>query len=233
MSQQWNANNPAPEEEVQMPLGAGEQGAPAEEFAGSGSASRLKVNTSTIALIAAFAAALVVLYLLGLQNKPRAASAQEQKHAQELEEKINHMLNSKQDQQKVGDFLRDTPKLLERLNNYFDSGATTQDLPGNPFEHESARPAETAPGAKPLITHPGDDPEKTRRLLAISEELGALKVTAIFVGNPSAALINNHMVTVGSSFKYLKVTSIQSDRVLLSADGDTYELKVAGQQPGK
>jgi hypothetical protein len=233
MSEQWNSQNEnnAGEEDVQMPLGTGDPTAPAEEYA-SGSGSKFKVNTSTLALVAAFAAALVVLYLLGLQNKPRQATAQEQMHAQELEEKITHMLNSKQDQQQVGDFLRDTPKLLDRLNKYFDGGATTQDLPSNPFEHAIARPAETGE-SKPQVHSDTVDPEKAKRLAAIDAELNSLKVSAVMMGKNPSALIGKNIVTIGTSFKYLKVVDIQSDRVLLTADGETYELRVAGTQLNK
>ena len=69
MSQpEWK--NDTPEE---MPPMDGAEGA-TEEYA---EIKRPKVNTSTLALIAAFSAGLIVLYLLGLQNKPRTASADE------------------------------------------------------------------------------------------------------------------------------------------------------------
>ena len=70
------------EEEAQMPLGVGDE-SPADEYVEK---RRSMPNTSTLSLVAAFAAAIVVLYLLGLLNKPRTFTADEMKHATEVEE---------------------------------------------------------------------------------------------------------------------------------------------------
>ncbi len=84
MSQQWKSENAGgeggggAEEDVQMPLGVG-GGAGGEGFSGEESYAepKRKMNTSTLALFAAFGAALIVLYLLGLGNKPKVATADE------------------------------------------------------------------------------------------------------------------------------------------------------------
>src|SRR4051794_27655964 len=84
-------------DDVQMPLGVGAEPAQAEEYSGK---SRPRPNGSTVALIGAFAVALAALYLLGLQNKPRSASAEEMAHAKQIEETWGRALAAISDKNK-------------------------------------------------------------------------------------------------------------------------------------
>src|SRR5690349_3489252 len=116
MSQQSWKSNPGDEEDVQMPLSTGEA-APTEEYSAP---SRAKPNASTVALILAFGLALGSLYVLGLYNKPRKASAEEQQKQKELDERWTRALAAISDKNSgVPKTLRDTRGLVQLLTDYF------------------------------------------------------------------------------------------------------------------
>jgi hypothetical protein len=219
MSQQWKTESA--DDDVQMPLGTGDAGGGEESYA----APRQKVNTSTLALFAAFAAGLIVLYLLGLQNKPRAASAEDQAKQAAVASAIEEMLSkNSQSGAQVRSFLNDTGKLLELIRHYLEPRDDGFDLPGNPFERDQPRAVAAAPGEPPPII-PADDNE-ARILRETAEEFAKLKLQSVIIGARPAALITGKMVTVGAKFGHLAVTDIQAGRVLLSDGKRTFELKV-------
>ena len=219
MSQEWK--EPAVGDDVQMPLGAGGDAAPAENYAPP----RQRFNTSTLALAAAFAAALTVLYFLGLQNKPRTATAADLAKAQETNIKIEKWLNDKEGQKGVrqlGD------GLLQRLQGYFGTRAAAMELAGNPFEHQVPKAPEPVAVLDPELPLPPppvvevEDPV----LKEVAREFAGLKLQMVMLGANPAAMINNQMATVGTKLGHLSVTDIQSDRVLLSYENKTGEKKV-------
>jgi hypothetical protein len=222
MSQEWK-NEPAADEEAQIPLGVGD-GAPAEESYGE--PSKPKINTSTLALFAAFAAALVVLYLLGLQNKPRAASAEQQAKQAAVNTAIEEMLRSGDKTAQVKSFLDDTNKLVELIRHYLEPRADGFDLPANPFERLSSGPNVVGPSDPSPILPTNND--EARELRKIAEEFSSLKLQSTMIGKNSAALINNRLVTAGAKVGSFTVSEIQSGRVLLNAAGKVFELKVDG-----
>lgn len=219
MSQEWNKDS-GMEEEAQIPLGVGD-GAAAEE---SYSAPRPKVNNSTVALFAAFAAALVVLYLLGLQNKPRSASAEQQARQAAVNSAIEEMLRNSDKKAQVKSFLDDTSKLVELIRNYLEPRADRFDLPANPFE----RPlGPVAKGPSDFVSQEVvmQDPAEARALRKLAEEFSSLKLQSTMIGKNSAALINNRLVTAGAKVGSFTVVEIGSGRVVLGGAGKTFELK--------
>src|ERR1035437_3643573 len=101
---------------MQMPLGAGD----------GGDSSYLaepkpKMNTSTFALIASFIAALVVLYLLGLHNKPRSASAQQEAHEHQMKSAITELLQKNGKAEQIQSLFKDTDKLVQMFYHYLGS----------------------------------------------------------------------------------------------------------------
>src|SRR5882724_4259764 len=119
-----------------MPLGTGDTEAQEEAYVSD----KPKVNSSTVALFVTFAAALVVLYLLGLQNKPRAASAEQLARQQQVGNAIDEMINSKENGAKIETLLGDIPRLVKILREYLGSKPQEEaDLAGNPFERDEAR----------------------------------------------------------------------------------------------
>ena len=69
MTQQWN--QPA-DDEAQMPLGTAGEAAPEAD---ARAPDKKKISGPTFILFGAFASALLVIYLLGMQNGPPKASA--------------------------------------------------------------------------------------------------------------------------------------------------------------
>jgi len=218
MSQEWK--EPAAGDDVQVPLGVGGEAAPAEDY----TPPRPRVNTSTLALVAAFAAALIVLYFLGLQNKPRTASAIDLKKGQEIADKIDKWLNDKEGQkgvQQLGE------GLLQRLQTIFGARAAAMDLTANPFEHQVPKAPESVLAMDPVVPPPPvvvevEDPV----LKEVAHDFAGLKLQMVMLGNPPSAMINNQMATLGTKFNHLTVTDIQTDRVLLSYENKAGEKKV-------
>jgi len=218
MSQEWK--EPAVGDDVQAPLGAGGEAAPAEEYAPP----RQRFNTSTLALVAAFAAALIVLYFLGLQNKPRIASADEQAKAREIDSKIEKYRMNMEDQKgarPLGD------GLLERLQGYFGWKVVAPDLKGNPFEHLVPKAPEPTAVVllDPVIPPPVMEVEDPV-LKEVARDFAGLKLQMVMLGNPCSAMINNQMAAVGTKFNHLTVTDIQTDRVMLTYENKAGEKKV-------
>lgn len=227
MSQEWKA--PAAEDDVQMPLGVGGGDAvPSEEYAAG---PKIRVNTSTLALVAAFAAALVVLYFLGLQNKPRAASAEDAARAQATTMTIDDWIKNRTGQMKVEGLRSPGERLISVLDKYFgNKGGLPELLPDDPFKRpEAAAPVVIGP-TETFIPKVGDpvDPQ----LVEAAKVFAGLKLQMIMLGQPSSALINNQMANVGTHFEPLVVSDIKSDRVILSYKDRSFELKSAGSQAG-
>jgi hypothetical protein len=226
MTQQWKENEGDGEEDVQMPLGTGGE-APAEEYSGP---AKPKINTSTLALVAAFAAGLVVLYFLGLGNKPRPASAERLQRDKIVSDNILKLLTDKGQQASVETFLKDSRLLLARLDKYFSPSAVPQNLPGNPFEHEVPHVEEpiTAFQSSPVI--PPDHKEATK-LREAAEYFATLKLQMIMLGSPSMAMINSRMVTVGTQLEMFSITAIKNDSVTLTLDFNHQEFNLKSSSP--
>jgi hypothetical protein len=212
MSQEWK--EPAAGEDVQMPLGTGGDAAPQEEY----SSPKTRVNTSTLALIASFMAALAVLYFMGMQNKPRAASADDQQRIQKNEETIKAWLGNSDGRQSLK---QTSDRLLEKLRQYLDGAkVVVADLRGdNPFKQaiQEAAPLPPVADANPMPALPPEieDPG----LKEVARTFPSLRLQLVMLGNPSSAMINNQVATVGSKFGPLAITEIQNDRVLLTYEG--------------
>jgi len=221
VTQDWNKNNDGGgEEDVQMPLGISNDGAAEEAYVAD---SKPRINTSTLALFAAFGAALVVLYLLGLQNKPRAASADELAKQAAVTSAIDDMLQHTERGARINKLLDDTSRLVQLLvgalgNKTFE----TVDLPANPFEREMV--ASGAPAAENFLP---DDRSEQERIRLVAEEFTKLKLQMIMMGSKPAAMIQNNIVTVGGSVgEFFKIVEIQPTRVIVSDGKRKYELKL-------
>ncbi len=231
MTQQWKNNEDGGEEDVQMPLGTSGAEAPAEEYAAPRGP---KINTSTIALVAAFAAGLVVLYFLGLGNKPRAASADQVARDQAVQTKIQAMLMNRGETQKLDGFLSDFKLLEDRLHHYFDGNTKIQDLSVNPFERE------VAAVAPPSITDafptspaiPADQTEALEMRKA-ADYFATLKLQMVMLGNPSMAMINSRMLTVGTQLEMFTITDIKTGSVILTFKDKTFDLKSSSPSMSK
>lgn len=231
MSQQWKVNEGG-DEDVQMPLGAGGGAeAPAEEYSAS---RKPKINGSTIALVVAFAAGLVVLYFLGLGNKPRAATAEQVQQQQLVSNKIEALLGDKNKVNEFGKFLDDSARLVDRLKQYFAS-ISIPELNVNPFERDMPRTEAVAikdpfPKQPDIIT---EDPVAAREMREAGAYFATLKLQMTMMGSPSVAMINNSMCTPGTKLKMFTITEIKPDCVILTFKEQTYTLASATPGGGK
>lgn len=224
MTQEWKPEN----DDAQMPLGVGGGDVPMDEPLPSGP--KLRINSSTLALICAFGAALGVLYFLGQQARPHAASASETAQSQELSTSLQEWVRRHPNGgEGRGPDRGDT--LVGILTHYFDNNAAGADE--GPVRDPWAY-AQPAPPPQPGViaaTQPVVNPDPLvppdPLLVEASKEYSTLKLQLVMVGNPSSsssAMINNQLVHVGSQFKYLTVSEIQADCVILSyTDRNTHK----------
>ena len=97
-------------DDVQMPLGIG--GEQEQEFSVEGSG-KPKFNGPTVILFGAFALALAIIYLMGLQNKPRAASAEQMAHEHAVQSAITELLQKNGKSGQLNGLFQDTDKLVK------------------------------------------------------------------------------------------------------------------------
>ena len=110
--QEWSNDSG---DDVQMPLGVGD--APVEELE---LPSKPKVNALTLLLFAAFATALLVIYLVGSQTRPKTASAEQIAHQQEVQSAITELLQKNGKSEQLKGILKDTDKLVKMFYSYLD-----------------------------------------------------------------------------------------------------------------
>ena len=175
MSQEWK--EPAAGDDVQMPLGTGGDAAPARTIRRPGT----REYEHAAALLAAFAAALIVLYFLGLAEQAadrhgRGPGARPWRPTARL---------------RNGSATRRARRGSSSLATGFSRGCrislgakiAAMELPGNPFEHQSAKVPRThryGPG-------PGD-PLRTLRIRLLKEvarEFAGLKRANGDAGQPA------------------------------------------------
>jgi hypothetical protein len=223
MSQQY-PHDQLPEDDAQIPGASAETAAP-EDYVES----KPRVNNSTVALIGAFAAALIVLYLLGLQNKPRAAVADT--HEIELTARIDKILGSNNEQVKMGNFFDASSRLVAKLQNRFDDRALAVEIEGNPFEHVIPKPAPPPVSTAPDLTPRGpvEDPAikaaRAALLRQVAADYDSLRLDAIMLGPRPVALIKGRSVTIGDQLGHLTVKDIQQGQVLLTFEDQTFRLE--------
>lgn len=208
MTEEWNKNNDAGDDDVQIPLGTG-AGESAGSDAGYTDGIKPKINNSTLALFAAFAAALIVLYLLGLQNKPRPAGAQQQ----DATNLVGKYINSHGEGTTLpGD---DIAKLRQTIDKSLDNATPSSPLAGNPF---AQAPVRVDSGPAPVAANPD------ARDVAV--EFSTLNVQTIMFGRTPMAMINGQLVTPGTQLGSFLVSEIQPNAVLLKYKDASYKLEL-------
>ena len=219
MSQQWNSGG----DDVQMPLGVGVDSAGDGGFS---EPSKPKMNTATLALVASFAAALVVIYLLGLQNKPRAASAEQTAKEQQVSAAITELLERNGKAEEIKSLFSDTKSLVQMFYSYLGSqSGTPPELPHDPFAAESTQVASALDSGPVVIPVNYAEAEKMRK---VAETFGGLKLQSVMLSRTnSMAMINNKLVGVGSKLGDLTITEIESTRVLLTYGAQKFVLKLS------
>ncbi len=145
MSENWQLSD----EDVQVPLGVGEEGAARETAFVEPRKS--VVNAATLALVGVFLGSLAMIYLLGLQNRPRSAAAQGGGTGA-TDSAIAELLSKAGKAGDIKSVFQNTDQLVQIFYNYPGySAAEPSDLPGNPFEQPGVRRTITitpqAPGA--------------------------------------------------------------------------------------
>lgn len=216
----WNVND----DEAQVPLGVGGDNAAAEETFGE---SKPKISGSTAALFASFAAAVLVIWLLGMQGKPREASAEAVSRDAQIDSALAELI-AKKNGGNIDNLFKDTDKLVAMFYNYLNSTDTTLSLPTNPFEYEGPRSITSGTKMENLPVAPTNtaELEKFRR---VAETFNGLKLQSVMIGRSSMAMINNRLVGVGARFGELTVSEIDAGRVILTCDNHKFELKLNRQ----
>ncbi len=221
MSQEWNSNSTG-DENVQD-LGAEASASPVDSGTGR---KFIRANSSTLTLVLAFATAVGLLYLLGLHNRPRAADANTAQHDAKRDAVINDLLKNTNTQANVKSFYDDTNRIIALVDGFCNTEPKSVDLDGNPFSHhEDAAPVQdTTSHAAPVVS--SDDPNLRR----VSEEFSAFKVQTVMTGASPAAIVNDQIVTIGSTLGSFNVLDIKPDHLVLGWQDKKFTLPVGGQQ---
>jgi hypothetical protein len=191
--------------------------------------SRLKFNTSTLTLIVCFIAAIGVLYLLGLQNKPRIVSASETQRQQEMAKRFDELLyNADRDGFKGLD--NSTRNMVAILMKFLNQSPQTDEL-DNPFEREVPVVVVTPGAPEPRPLPPSLDPD----VRLAQQEFQGLRLQIVMMGPEPKAMINNVVLQPGSKLKYLVVKEIRPGTVVLNftdKDGKDYEFLLHSSPQG-
>lgn len=219
MSQQWTA----PEEEPQVPLGAGGDVPPEQSYPET----KPKVNGATVALVASFAVGLLVIYLVGLQNRPRTANAEQVQREQQVQSAIAELLEKNGKAEQIKSLFADTKRLVPMFYNYLGTPeGKPPELPADPFAPQDANRTSSLTPLDPVHIEPVNAAEADG-LRKVAETFNGLKLQSVMLSKAnSAAMINNRMVSVGNKLGDLLVTDIETNRVLLSFGAHKFELKL-------
>jgi len=215
MSDHWNENG----DEQPTGTGAGDEAAGLDEALGGDS--KPTISRSTLMLVGVFALGLAMIWLLGLQAKPRAASAADT----QVDSAITDMLGKSTKQEQLKRLFKDTDSLVKMFYEYPGASSIPADeLPVNPFAHNGPATAVISPVA-PVPVGTSAEQERLRRA---AESFATLKLQSIMLSkNMAAAMINNQLVTVGAKVGEFTVTEIETQRVVLSLGKNKFELKLS------
>jgi len=222
VTQQWNKGS---EDDVQMPLGAGEGGGMGDGEPGAGE-KKAKVSGPTFILVGAFASALAVIYLLGMQAKPQAASAEQVAREEHTNSAISELLEKNGKAEQLQGLFKDTRKLVKMFYSYL--GAQQSEIPQlshDPFGESEVAPVK--PAASEAVKIVSTNPAEAEKLRQVAEAFGSLKLQSVMLGRTPVAMINNRMVQTGNKIGDLTVVSIEADRVLLGYEKSTFELTIS------
>lgn len=210
-NEQWNMG----EDDVQMPLGTGGDAAPEPTF---GDEKKPRISPTTLLLAGVFLAGMALIFVLGKQNGPKAASAQTARDT-EIKASLKELMSKAG---KTGGTSMETDQLVKLFQNN-GPGTLNNDPPGNPFEwNKRAKPVET------VVPVNVEDPLEQQRYRKVAETFAGLKLQSIMYSKErSAAMISNRLATVGTKFGDLVVTAIEPERVLLAFEKQKFELKLA------
>jgi len=216
MTEQWKSND---DDDVTIPLGAGgEHASDNEGYVASEKKHRM--SSATMALVGVFAAGLAMVYLLGLQNKPRKADASQQAKEKHVSTAIQELLTKQGKADQMKNLLKDT----DRLVKLFDTAQGTQHLqaealPTNPFKEPVVAAAQ--PTVAPVHV---DDQARWRKA---AETFATLRLQSVILGRENMAMINNQLVSTGAKLGPFTVQAIEAQRVVLALDGREFELKMS------
>lgn len=218
MSENWKMND---EDDVQMPLGVGGSDSGGElDFAET---KKTQISSTAMLLIGVFVAGLALIYLLGLQNKPRAAQAGGAAEAQ-VNSAIEELLSKAGRQDELKKLFTDTDQLVQMFYHYPAAPSVEfRQLPGNLFEYETTKSSDPIVS---VVTN-GNAAEQ-ERLRKLAESFAALKLQSIMVSRDgNLAMINNKLLKAGAHIGEFTIVDIEPQRVLLTHGTSKFELKLA------
>lgn len=206
--------------------GAGEGGEATEQsYVEPGK--KMSLSKGMLGVIITFGVGVAAIWAIGKQTGPAPISA----HPVDdhVEQTIRAMLDKTGNGQDASQVLKDTDKMLAMFYNYPGApAAPLEELPVNPFEHVGVAPPPMPGEPVSQINTSAEDAEKLRRL---ADAYKALKLQTVLLSKKSSfAMINNKLLAVGNHIGEFLVSEIQSDRVVLTGGGRSFELKLV--RPG-
>lgn len=216
MSEQWKLND----EESHGQAAAGGETSGGE--AGWGEPQKRHISSNVLMVGGVFVIALALIWALGKQAGPRSAAAAEGAD-DKVDSAIKELLERTGKGEQIKNLFRDTDALVKMFYNYPGvSSVPLEELPGNPFEHQTAAVANDP--IPVMAVNPSIAEEA--RMQKLAESFKGLKLQTVLLSKTrSAAMINNRMIMVGGRIGEFTVSEIQPERVILSAGSARFELK--------
>lgn len=214
------------EEDMTMPIGLGPEGGADHSEITFAEEKKPSVNSATLMLVGVFAAGLMVIYFLGMHNKPRAASAEQAANQARMDSAIASLLARKGGGEEIKNLFKDTDRLVAMFYNYPGGGPADDELPNNPFAMDSAT-IHAPDVAIPVERNNYDEQERLRKA---ADAFAQLKLESVIMGKRPMAMINHKIVTIGTKIGDFTVSEIEGQRVVLNYAGAKFELKL--QRPG-
>jgi len=220
MSQQWNAGD---ENSSHNLTNSGEHELPAEESGAGGSVKKLSLSRGTLAVVGVFAAAVLLLWVLGKQAGPKSADA-EATGDDKVDSALHELLEKSGKGENLRVMFKDTDSIVKMFHQPGSVSVPLEKLPINPFDHVVEKAEAT--DAPPVVVH-ADDAAQLEKMRRVADEFKDFKLQTVMLGRRATAIINNQFVQVGGHIGNFTVTDIQAQRVILSCAGKNFELRLA------
>jgi hypothetical protein len=188
-----------------------------------GSKKKSNLNKGTIFLLVTCAIGVGVMYLFGIKQKPKEASAEEKAVEAQVDQALKKLVDQNE-QGKVKDLFKDTNEMVQAFYDYpSKQQVALEELQKNPFCRViDAKETETKVDEKALQR------EKERVLREAQTKLAQLQLQSVLKSTKgSTCLINGEIFKVGQKVgEIFTIQAIEDNKVTLAASENQFVLEM-------
>jgi len=188
-----------------------------------GSKKKTNLNKGTIFLLVTCAVGVGVMYLFGIKQKPKEATAEEKAIEAQVDEALKKLVN-KEEQDQAKNLFKDTTEMVQAFYEYpAKQQVAVDELQKNPFCHAAEKKEETGKVDEKALQR-----EKERLLREAQTKLGQLKLQSILKGTKGATcLINGEIYKAGQPVgEIFTIKAIEDNKVILVASDTEFALEI-------